>query len=200
MRFPRSSRRVRLRVWSSSKTYNRSFRNTATSVTALTATASDATTPDVIKTLLDRGVDPSAVGPGGMTALSLAKQRGPTPIVDLLLRAGAKATSPARPAPPAPSPAASPRAAVVRSLPLLQRADVSFLRKTGCVSCHNNSLTAITVALARQRGILAPRDPAYRRGVDFLLKTQLADGSWLVRSRAIAIQPPLDADFPHGKD
>jgi hypothetical protein len=42
-------------------------------------------------------------------------------------------------------------------------------------------------------------DPLYRRGVEFLMKTQLTDGSWFVPSRAIAIQPPLDAGFPHGK-
>lgn len=356
----------------------------------MVAAASDATTPDVMRALLDRGVDPAAVGPGGMTALSLARQRGHTPIVDLLLKAGAKDTiAPASPAPAA-APAASPRAAALRSLPLLQRADVTFLRKTGCVSCHNNSLTAMTLALARPRklpfdeaiaaeqirrtaaylddwrertlqghgipgdvdsvgyilmglaaerhapdaatdamarfvrlqqsangswrqlahrppiessdievtvsairslqvyapaweraaadaaigravawlkqaaprsnedhvfrllgfawtkagkpairaaaaalvarqradggwsqiphldsdayatgqalvalvesGALAASDPVYQRGVRFLLNTQHADGSWLVRSRAIAIQPPLDADFPHGKD
>jgi len=51
-----------------------------------------------------------------------------------------------------------------------------------------------------ESGALAASDPVYQRGVRFLLNTQLADGSWLVRSRAIAIQPPLDADFPHGKD
>jgi ankyrin repeat protein len=356
----------------------------------MVAAASDATTPDVIRALLDRGVDPAAAGPGGMTALSIARQRGHTPIVDLLLKAGAKDTVAPPPPVPAASPAASPRAAIARSIPRLQRADVAFLRKTGCVSCHNNSLTAMTIALARARripfdeavaaaqlrktaaylddwrertlqghgipgdvdsvgyvlmglaaerhapdaatdamarfirlqqsangswvqlahrppiessdievtvsairslqiyapaweraaadaaigravawlkraqpqsnedhvfqllgftwakvdkpairtaatalvarqradggwsqipylesdayatgqalvaliesGALAPSDPVYQRGVRFLLNTQLADGSWLVRSRAIAIQPPLDADFPHGKD
>jgi hypothetical protein len=33
----------------------------------------------------------------------------------------------------------------------------------------------------------------------FLLSTQLADGSWLVRPRDCD-PPPLDAGFPHGKD
>ena len=55
------------------------------------------------------------------------------------------------------------------------------------------------VALA-ESGALTPLDPVYQRGVQFLLKSQLADGSWFVGSRAIAIQPPLDAGFPHGKD
>jgi mono/diheme cytochrome c family protein len=54
---------------------------------------------------------------------------------------------------PAASPADSPRAAVVRSLPLLQRNDVSFMKKSGCVSCHHNSVAAMAVAEARGRGI-----------------------------------------------
>jgi hypothetical protein len=36
--------------------------------------------------------------------------------------------------------------------------------------------------------------------VDFLLKRQLSDGSWFVRTRAIPIQPLFDAGFPHGPD
>jgi hypothetical protein len=51
-----------------------------------------------------------------------------------------------------------------------------------------------------ESGARAPADPAYTRGVAFLLKTQMADGSWLVRTRAIPIQPYFDAGFPYGKD
>jgi hypothetical protein len=43
-------------------------------------------------------------------------------------------------------------------------------------------------------------DPAYKRGVEFLLKTQLEDGSWHVRSRAIPLQPLFESGFPHGRD
>jgi hypothetical protein len=35
----------------------------------------------------------------------------------------------------------------------LQRADVTFLKKSGCVSCHNNSLTAMSVSRVRSKGI-----------------------------------------------
>jgi hypothetical protein len=43
-------------------------------------------------------------------------------------------------------------------------------------------------------------DAAYRRAVKFLLDTQNEDGSWYVRTRAMAFQPYFDAGFPHGFD
>jgi hypothetical protein len=39
----------------------------------------------------------------------------------------------------------------------------------------------------------------YQRGVDFLLRTQFPDGSWLVRTRAYPFQPLRDSGFPHGR-
>jgi ankyrin repeat protein len=117
------------------------------------AAASDAMPVDVVKLLLAKGVDVNATCPTGETALSLAKLRGNTPIVDLLLKAGAKdmAAAPTPMAKPAPAP--SIRAALERTLPLLQRNDETFLKKAGCVSCHNNTLTAVTVAEARKKGL-----------------------------------------------
>ena len=41
-------------------------------------------------------------------------------------------------------------------------------------------------------------DPAYRRGMDYLLKNQMADGSWYVRTRALGFQPYFETGFPHG--
>ena len=51
-----------------------------------------------------------------------------------------------------------------------------------------------------QSGAISTADPSYQRGVAFLMKTQLADGSWFVPTRAIPIQPLFDAGFPHGRD
>lgn len=71
-----------------------------------------------------------------------------------------------------PKPAGSPRAAIERSLPLLQRADATFLQKSGCVSCHNNSLTAMTVSTARAKGFAVNEQIAsgqLRRISEFLL-------------------------------
>jgi N-acyl-D-aspartate/D-glutamate deacylase len=42
-------------------------------------------------------------------------------------------------------------------------------------------------------------DPAYRRGLAFLLKNQLADGSWRVETRAQPVQVYFDNGDPHGK-
>ncbi len=116
------------------------------------AASSDVLPIDGIRALIERGADIHAQTPQGETALDFAMQRGSTP-VDLLTKAGAKETRQLSQPGAKPSPAASPRAAVERSIPLLQRSDVTFLRKSGCVSCHNNSLTAIVVARARGKGI-----------------------------------------------
>ena len=43
-------------------------------------------------------------------------------------------------------------------------------------------------------------DSVYRHGVEFLLKTQLADGSWHVSSRAPKFQPYFQSGFPHNHD
>ena len=51
-----------------------------------------------------------------------------------------------------------------------------------------------------QSGALKPTDPVYEKGVRFLLGTQLEDGSWYVRSRAVPVQPYFDSEFPHGTD
>ena len=42
-------------------------------------------------------------------------------------------------------------------------------------------------------------DAAYKRGVDFLLRTQDDDGSWYVSKRAINANNYFDAGFPHGE-
>ncbi|MFN0123406.1 MAG: hypothetical protein ACKV2V_23125 [Blastocatellia bacterium] len=48
--------------------------------------------------------------------------------------------------------AVTPRAVVTKSLPLLQTLGTKFIEASGCVSCHNNSLPAMAVAIARERG------------------------------------------------
>ena len=55
------------------------------------------------------------------------------------------------------------------------------------------------VALERS-GAFSISDAAYQRGVDFLLRTQLADGSWLVHSRSFPVQVYKESGYPHGPD
>jgi ankyrin repeat protein len=43
-------------------------------------------------------------------------------------------------------------------------------------------------------------DPAYRRGIAYLLRTQASDGSWHVKTRAIWLQPYFESGFPYGRD
>jgi hypothetical protein len=74
-------------------------------------------------------------------------------VVKALRKAGAEQGEISPTTAPKPSPAASPRAAIDRAVPLLQRSDVAFLKKAGCVSCHNNNLTAMTIALLRDRAL-----------------------------------------------
>ncbi len=49
-------------------------------------------------------------------------------------------------------------------------------------------------------GTISAADPAYRKGVRFLMDTQAADGTWHVRSRAPKIQPYFESGFPYGHD
>jgi hypothetical protein len=46
----------------------------------------------------------------------------------------------------------------------------------------------------------AASDPVYRRGVEFLLRTQQDDGSWHVATRALGFQPYFQSGFPYDHD
>jgi ankyrin repeat protein len=112
---------------------------------------SDTYPVDVVRLLIERGADVNARTPSGETAASVAAVRGGA-ITEALMKAGAtRAAASGLPA-PTPRPGHTFRAAVQLSVPLLQKADATFLRKSGCVSCHHNSLTAMTVALAQKHG------------------------------------------------
>ena len=60
--------------------------------------------------------------------------------------------------------------------------------------------TGSALVALHQAGRLATDDPAYRRGVAFLLRTQKADGTWFVASRSKPFQPYFESGFPYGKD
>jgi ankyrin repeat protein len=56
----------------------------------------------------------------------------------------------------------------------------------------------VLVAL-HEAGAVQCANLAYRRGLEFLLKTQRADGSWFVRSRSFPALPYSTSGFPHGR-
>ena len=60
--------------------------------------------------------------------------------------------------------------------------------------------TGMTLTALADAGILQPADPAYRKGVQFLLATQSPDGSWHVASRATKFQPYFQSGFPYEHD
>src|SRR5262249_24515519 len=124
----------------------------------MSAVLSDFPWLDVVKLLVERGSNVNArsqhkeSGDSGRTVLDLAKLRGNTPIVDVLVKAGATSTTASTPV-MKPLRASTIQAAIQRSLPLLQRTDASFMPRAGCVSCHNDSIEAMAVGLARKSGL-----------------------------------------------
>ena len=117
------------------------------------AASSDSIPVEAVKTLIARGADVNARNAVGRSAMDFAMLRGSTPVVDLLTNAGAKEATPFKITSAKPLPASSAREAIARSVSLLQKSDTIFLQKSGCVSCHNNTLTAMAIAAVRKRGL-----------------------------------------------
>jgi ankyrin repeat protein len=49
-------------------------------------------------------------------------------------------------------------------------------------------------------GRMPATNPVYAEGVQYLLNSQAADGSWHVKSRSIWVQPYFESGFPYGHD
>jgi hypothetical protein len=85
-----------------------------------------------------------------------------------------------------------------KALTALQRADGGWSQLPAMASdayATGEALYALGYA-----GRMAPGDPVFRKGVDYLLRTQASDGSWRVKSRAIWFQPYFESGFPYGQD
>ena len=87
---------------------------------------------------------------------------------------------------------------IARKLLALQRNDGGWSQLPTLQS--DAYATGLALTALTESGGLSMKDAAYRRGTQFLLDTQLEDGSWFVRSRAIPIQPYFESGFPHGRD
>lgn len=118
----------------------------------LVAVSPGAIPSDMIRSLIQRGAAVHTKTSTGVTLFDLAHRQGNVTLVEALKEAGAHEQG-AAPSLPQPKPAQSVRAALNRSIPPLQRSDVAFIERAGCISCHNNSLTAMTVVAARPKRI-----------------------------------------------
>ncbi len=121
------------------------------------AAASDLLPLDEVKLLVERGADVNAIdrhnkgGDTGLSVLDIAKLHGETPIVDFLVKSGAKSVRNAT-ASLRPRRENTLASAIQTSLPLIQKADANFIPKAACASCHNNSFAAMAVGSARKAG------------------------------------------------
>lgn len=79
-----------------------------------------------------------------------------------------------------------------------QRADGGWAQLSSLAS--DSYATGQALVALRQAGAVPVTDPSHKQGIEFLLKTQLEDGSWYVKSRAIPLQPYFESGFPHGHD
>jgi lysophospholipase L1-like esterase len=68
---------------------------------------------------------------------------------------------------PAPAEDALPaaRAAILKTLPLLQRSQATYARERTCFSCHHQALPTLALALARERGLPVDRAAAHAQAV-----------------------------------
>ena len=123
------------------------------------AAGSDAMNADVVKLLIAQGADASFSADYDETAHILASRRGNTRVTRQLggleksgmHRVSAVAAHTA-------SRTVSPAKAIETALPLLEKQSHNFIRTGGCNSCHAQDLVSAAAAIARDRGIPAPRE------------------------------------------
>jgi ankyrin repeat protein len=82
------------------------------------------------------------------------------------------------------------------ALAALQRADGGWAQLTSMASDAYATGQAMFALHAAGASV---KEPLYRRAVDYLLKTQLEDGTWFVRTRAFGFQPYFETGFPYGR-
>ncbi len=85
----------------------------------------------------------------------------------------------------------------VKQLAALQRADGGWGQTENLPS--DAYATGEALWALHEAGMPAG-DPVYRRGVDYLLRSQHEDGSWHVATRALGFQPYFESGFPYGHD
>ncbi len=122
----------------------------------------------MVEWLLSKGADPNAKNDRGDTAYQLAARVGIASTLDLLVKAGAKEVKEEWPKPAAG--ASSAEAAVKKVIPLIEMSGEPGFKSRHCVSCHSNSLPAMTVGLARKKGF-AVNDEQAKKELGFAIAT-----------------------------
>lgn len=117
------------------------------------AAYSERVDPEIVQLLLKGGADVQSKAATGDTALQLAGKRGSTEIVALLTKAGATPASARSAASPKSDKPPEVRVAAQKSIDLLQKCNLEFFRKSGCVACHQHSVTSLALAEARTRSL-----------------------------------------------
>ena len=91
---------------------------------------------------------------------------------------------------------AAERAPFVKALKGLQNTDGSWSQLPGIqpdAYATGQALYALHVS-----GNVPASDAAYQKGVQWLLRNQLPDGSWFAPTRAVPVQPHTFESFPNG--
>jgi ankyrin repeat protein len=125
----------------------------------MAATLSEQSAP-IVKLLLGRGARVDVRDDAGRTALDWALALGENETSRILRSAGAVAMAPARPGPRAVATPRLPRRAIELAISRLQPAAREFMNKAPCISCHNQSLPAIAVKIAVDKGVGVDRELA----------------------------------------
>jgi ankyrin repeat protein/mono/diheme cytochrome c family protein len=123
----------------------------------LLAAGSDSMHAGIVRTLLAGGADTTFSADYDETALMLAAKRGDTEVTRVLgglaklgIGQGTAASRHNNPA--------SPSKAIENAMVLLEKQSHNFIRIGGCNSCHSQDLPSAAAAIARDRGIAAPRE------------------------------------------
>jgi ankyrin repeat protein len=124
----------------------------------------------MVQWLLSKGVDANAKNDRGETAYQLAARMGIASTMELLAKAGAKEIKEEWPKPSGGAPSAE--AAVKKILPLIETSGEPGFKNRSCVSCHSNSLPAMTVALARKKGFAVNEGQA-KKELGFAVATDM---------------------------
>ena len=123
----------------------------------------------MVEWLLSKGVDPNAKNDRGETAYQLAARLGIPSTLELLRKAGAKEVKEDWPKPTGQALTAS--EAVKKILPKIEMGGEPVFKARSCVSCHNNSVPQMAVALARKKGFAVNEDQV-KKELEFAVATQ----------------------------